>query len=291
MLPGDNVTKHIISLRDQKPSNKTAQDRYQTFLQTKIGTGIRFDKASEQFFVTSAGRLERTKTGKNGIFYVQQNIQKRYRPHVEDRVVGIIEERVGSDGVGGDLFRVNIQASHPAILSNLSFEGASKRNKPSFQVGQILYARVIASPAVSENTNAKFHNTQDLCFDPITLSCINGPHDGNLPRKDWMTSEGAYGELRGGTVCSIPLPLARELLKPSCIVLEELGKHKTLQFELAVGVNGLLWIHSTRPEYTIMIQNAIQNSAVTTPAQVRSMVKSLVYNTEKQIQTAMEAIG
>jgi exosome complex RNA-binding protein Rrp4 len=57
-----------------------------------------------------------------------------------------------------------------------------------------------------------------------------------------------------------------------------------MAFEVAVGVNGFLWIHSTAPEYTILIQNAICNSAVLTPAQVRGMVKQLVYTVRKQMQ-------
>ena len=77
------------------------------------------------------------------VYFVKQNL-RRYRPALEDRVVGIVEERAGSDGAGGDLYRINIGASHPALLSNLQFEGATKRNKPSFQPGQLLYARVSA---------------------------------------------------------------------------------------------------------------------------------------------------
>ena len=97
-----------------------------------------------------------------------------------------------------------------------------------------------------------------------------------------MTNEGTYGELKGGTAAKISLGLARELLDPNNLVLRELSK--SIAFEVCIGVNGWLWVHSTRPEYTILIQNAIMNSQVLTEAQVRSMVKSLVQTVNRQIE-------
>jgi exosome complex component RRP40 len=188
---------------------------------------------------------------------------------VDDRVLAIVEDRVGPDGAGGDLYRMNlVNASHPAVLSNLEFEGATKRNKPSLSTGMLLYTRVVATGGVA--------------MDP-TLSCQLGPRDVGLPRKDWMTNEGTYGELKSGTVCRISLGLARELLHPDNLVLQELSNRR-LAFEVCVGVNGLLWIHSSRPETTIMIQNAILNSEVLTEEQVRGMVKKLVDTAQKQLQ-------
>jgi exosome complex component RRP40 len=181
---------------------------------------------------------------------------------------------MGSDGAGGDLYRVDIGASAHASLSNLAFEGASKRNKPQFQAGQVLYCRI------SELFNGH--------LDP-ELSCILGPHDSGIARKEWMTNEGAYGELKGGTVTRISTGLARQLLLPNSLVLAELSKHK-IAFEVAIGVNGFLWIHSQKPDYTILIQNAITNSEVLTPEQIRSMVKALVYTVEKQIQQDLDSM-
>jgi exosome complex component RRP40 len=125
-------------------------------------------------------------------------------------------------------------------------------------------------------------------MDP-TLSCQLGPNDAglNLPRKDWMTNEGTYGELKGGTSQKIPLGLARELLDPRNVVLHELSKSQ-IPFEVCVGVNGYLWVHSPRPAYTILIQNAILNSQVLTEGQVRGMVKSLVETVNRQIRQAEE---
>ena len=163
--------------------------------------------------------------------------------------------------------------------ANLNFEGATKRNKPQLKPGMLLYCRVESSSSDSGSSSTISSST-----DP-TLSCMIGPHDGGVPRKDWMTNEGTYGELKGGTVRKIPLGLARELLSPQNVVLNELGSSKfKIPFEVCVGVNGYVWVHSTKPEYTIMIHNAILNSQVMTVGQVRSMVKSLVDTVQRQIE-------
>jgi exosome complex component RRP40 len=244
VIPGDDVTEKIRQTSKKAP---------------KLGTGLRHH--NDKVLVTCAGRLEQ----RANTYYIKQNVQ-RYRPHLEDRVIGVVEDRVASDGAGGDIYRVNIGGSHPALLSNLDFEGSTKRNKPNLQTGVLLYARVQITPP---------------SMDP-TLSCQLGPHDGGIPRKDWMTNEGTYGELKGGTCKKIPLGLARELLDPRNVVLQELSK--SVSFEVCIGVNGWLWVHSPRPEYTILIQNAILNSQVLTEAQVRGMVKSLVETVNRQIE-------
>eukprot|EP00980_Cylindrotheca_fusiformis_P009563 scaffold2101_cov127-Cylindrotheca_fusiformis.AAC.7 len=248
VLPGDDVTENIRLNSKRAP---------------KIGTGLRAEHG--KVYGTAAGRLEQ----RSNAYFIKQSI-RRYRPNVEDRVIGIVEDRVASDGAGGDIYRVNIRGSHPALLSNLSFEGATKRNKPNFSTGMLIYARL--------ETCAK-------SMDPI-ISCQLGPHDVGVSRRDWMTNEAMYGELKGGTCCNISLGLARELLDPSNVVLEELSRH--IAFEVCIGVNGLLWIHSSRPEYSILIQNAIVNSEVLTEAQVRGMVNTLMETVADHIEEGEE---
>jgi len=99
--------------------------------------------------------------------------------------------------------------------------------------------------------------------------------DGGASKKDWMTDEGTYGQLKGGSCIQISLGLAQELLKPTNVVLEACAEAR-IPFEICIGVNGIIWVNSDRPEYTILILNAIQNSEVMTEGQVRGMVKSLV---------------
>ncbi len=248
VLPGDDVTQMIRQTTKKPP---------------KLGAGLRTDdNETIRVLATCAGRLEQ----RSNTYYVKQNIQ-RYRPLQEDRVIGIVEDRVASDGSGGDIYRVNIGGPHPALLSNLSFEGATKRNKPNLVPGMLVYARIESTPPSMD----------------CTLTCTLGTHDAGVPRKDWMTNEGTYGVLTGGTCQKIPLGLARELLYPNNLVLQELS-NKSIAFEVCIGVNGFLWVHSSRSEYTILIQNAILNSQVLTETQVRGMVKSLVDTVNRQIR-------
>jgi exosome complex component RRP40 len=239
VIPGDNVTDVI---RSKTPKN------------LKLGVGLRCTDENT-ILATCAGRLEQH----HKTWFVLQN-NKRYMPSNEDRVVGIVQDRAGSDS-GGDVYRVCIGGPHLALLSNLDFEGATKRNRPALKPGALVYARITS-----------------VALDPI-LSCKLGPKDVAVQRKDWMTQEGLYGELKGGTLQKIPLGLARELLHPNNVVLMELSK---LPFEICIGSNGFLWIHSSQPSYTILVANAIMNSQVLTEEQTRGMVQSLIQTVQSQ---------
>jgi len=244
VLPGDDVTAYIDTSSNQ----------------VKLGLGLVQSSKHHSITATLAGRLH----SKKGYWYVLQNT-KRYIPMVEDRVLGIVEDRVGQEN-GGDVYRVNIGGPHAAMLSTLRFEGATKRNRPQFKTGTLVYARVIMDGSTMT--------------DPA-LSCLLGSHDAGVPRKDWMTEEALYGQLKGGTIVKITLGLAKELLDPNNVVLEELAD---LPFEVAIGVNGLLWVHSKRVEYTVMIQNAILNSEVLTEEQTRGMVRKLKQTVQQQLE-------
>ena len=270
VLPGDDVTDHIMQSQPPPQPSSTTANKKDAIKLPKLGVGLRYNPTTQRIKATCAGRLEQQRNNKT--FFVQQNT-KRYIPALEDRVVVIVEDRIGSDGDGGDLYRVTMNGQHPGLLSNLAFEGATKRNKPALQPGMLLYARIATL----------YRNGM---MDPV-LSCTIGPRDVGVHRRDWMTNEGTYGELKGGNVQRISLGLARELLRPNNVVLAELAQHN-IAFEVAVGVNGISWVHSTQPEYTILIQNAIQNSEVLTEPQVRAMVKSLVYTVQKQMQQDMD---
>ncbi len=64
------------------------------------------------------------------------------------------------------------------------------------------------------------------------------------------------------------------LLDDNCTVLRCLGR--ALPFELAIGVNGLVWVHSAGVTQTIVISNAILNSHQMPPHLVEMMVNKLV---------------
>jgi exosome complex component RRP40 len=64
------------------------------------------------------------------------------------------------------------------------------------------------------------------------------------------------------------------LLDDNCTVLRCLGR--ALPFELAIGVNGRVWVHSAGVTQTIVISNAILNSHQMPPHLVEMMVNKLV---------------
>lgn len=62
-----------------------------------------------------------------GRYWVEHS-QKRYIPQLDEPVVGVITSRMG------DNFEVDINAPSRAILPMLSFEGATRRNRPNAKV-------------------------------------------------------------------------------------------------------------------------------------------------------------
>lgn len=65
-------------------------------------------------------------------------------------------------------------------------------------------------------------------------------------RKDWMTGQSVYGELKDGHLVTVGLAHARRLLNPACAFLTRLGA--TIPFEVAVGVNGLVYVRAASSE-------------------------------------------
>ena len=64
------------------------------------------------------------------------------------------------------------------------------------------------------------------------------------------------------------------LLEDSCTVLSCLGR--SVAFELAIGVNGRVWVNSASPMTTIVITNAILNSYRMPTPMVEHMVAQLL---------------
>ncbi len=143
---------------------------------------------------------------------------RRYAPEVGDYVVGVIARAVGAVG-----YQVHIGGAHLATLDVVAFDGATKHSRPRLLPGDLVYAHVVrAEPDLD-----------------IVLSCRSLPH---MPAKDWVTGEGTFGQLAsdGGASVRVPPEYARSLLCNSTPVLAVLGSRTS--FEVAVGVNGLVWL-------------------------------------------------
>jgi exosome complex component RRP40 len=103
-----------------------------------------------------------------------------------------------------------------------------------------------------------------------------------------------FGPLLDGFMFQCHTGLAREyasylsllcILILSCLVedslvLLELGKY--FPYEVAVGINGRIWVNSTSPFNTILVSNAIQNSSYMNSDQISSMVNSLAIAQKKE---------
>ncbi|MCL7048007.1 hypothetical protein MKW94_001542 [Papaver nudicaule] len=80
------------------------------------------------------------------------------------------------------------------------------------------------------------------------------------------TDAAEFGALKDGHM--------RLLSTPTCPVLEALGKK--LSFEIAVGLNGRVWVNAEAPSTVILVANALLKSEPLTAVQQRIMVESLL---------------
>ncbi|KAJ2000245.1 exosome non-catalytic core subunit rrp40 [Coemansia thaxteri] len=206
----------------------------------RLGPGL--VQASDEVTAVTAGILR--SNSETSQWWVVGN-KRRYVAAEGEPVVGVVAARHGEG------YRVDIGSAHDALLPLLAFEGATKRNKPNLAVGTAVYARVVVANSV---------------MDP-EIECFNS-HTGK--------SEG-YGELAEGFMFKCSLGLARRLIDTKAPVLAALGKG--LPFEVAVGVNGRVWVNAGTVQSTILVANAIRNSEYLDAKQCRQMVKELL---EKQ---------
>lgn len=88
-----------------------------------------------------------------------------------------------------------------------------------------------------------------------------------------MTGLAVYGELSGGYVFKTSVGLAKQLLREDCAVLAALGQR--LAFEVAVGVNGVVWVNSRSTKNTTIVCNAILNAEALSASEVDVMVARL----------------
>eukprot|EP00268_Persea_americana_P024764 TRINITY_DN2416_c1_g1_i4.p1 TRINITY_DN2416_c1_g1~~TRINITY_DN2416_c1_g1_i4.p1 ORF type:complete len:218 (-),score=45.01 TRINITY_DN2416_c1_g1_i4:311-964(-) len=188
--------------------------------------------------VMKAGRLRFSKPNK----YWVESSEKRYVPCVEDTILGIVVD------CKPDNFLVDIKGPMLAFLPVLAFEGGTRRNIPKFEIGTLLYLRVVKA---NSNMNPE-------------LSCT-----------DASGKASEFGPLKEGYMFESTTGLSRMLLSsPTCPVLEALGKK--LSFEIAVGLNGRVWVNASAPETVILVANAIMNAETLSWAQQRIMVDKLM---------------
>jgi len=205
----------------------------------KVGTklGIGLIQDKGDIVATKAGIL---RYKNNDTFFVE-NSQKRFVPSLDDLVIGRVVEK------GKDLYLVDIGCHELASLSVYSQEGAYKKNRLDLKIGSLVYCRVIVSSRDMEPE----------------VSCLSA-----------QGKKEGFGPLVDGYMFPCSTGLARDCLADDSFILHELGKH--FPYEVAVGINGRIWVNSTTTLSTILIANAIQNSSYMKPEQIAAMVDALV---------------
>ncbi|KAF9168736.1 Exosome component 3 [Actinomortierella ambigua] len=240
ILPGDQLPPHEANLptgQDEDAVSMMIDQRAPPTI--KLGPGLT-PMDDDTIISVKAGVLNHTDIGNR--WWVESN-QRRYVAAPGESVIGIVT------GKTGEHYKMDIGTAQPALLPVLAFENATKKNRPNFNIGDLLYCRVAMA---NKDMEAELD-----CVNPTT-----GKSDG-------------FGELKGGFAFKVSLGLARRLLDPrQAVVLRELGKH--FPFETAVGMNGKVWINSASTAHTILIANAIKNSEFLSTAQCQSMVKKMV---------------
>ncbi|XP_015594228.1 exosome complex component RRP40 isoform X2 [Cephus cinctus] len=196
-----------------------------------LGPGLRRD--GEVIVASKAGVLRK---GQSATYYID-SYQKRYIPNRGENVVGIVTQKVG------DIFKVDIAASEQAGLSYMAFEGASKRNRPDVQVGDVVFAKLLVASKDMEPE----------------LVCV-----------DSLGKKGKLGVLSSdGMLFTCSFSLVRKILNPECPLFKMLGKEQA--YDLAVGMNGRVWIKARSVHETIAVANAILAAEYTALSEMNSL--------------------
>ena len=242
-----NETKKAMDLQFQPrivlPGDVVTEDVTQVNKIVKLGTGL--EERNQKIVATHAGMLRYRPPNR---FWVDFH-HKRYLPTVDDCVIGKIEER------NMDFYRLSIGGSTKVVLPTLAFDGASKRNRPNCQVGALVYVRM--------------RHLSEALEPEVTCEAT-----ANEVKRDWMTGQCIYGELVGGHVIRVSIPFAKSCMKDECAVLDELARQ--LSFEVAIGLNGFIWVKAAKPSEVVLIANAILNAEHLSTEQTSVMVEQLV---------------
>ncbi|KAJ6223895.1 hypothetical protein RDWZM_002440 [Blomia tropicalis] len=207
ILPGENLIEILEASKD-------SQDK-----PTVVGPGLK-RQSKDKITSFKGGQLLHRPVN---LFWINSH-QRYYIPCERDTVVGVVISKTTTQ------CRIDIGASESATLSLFAFPNATKRNKGIVDIGDVIFARVLAA--------AKDIETELVCVDK------NGKKDG-------------LGVLpRGGYMFKVPINISRRLLAPDSKISEMLGQK--YRFEKAIGLNGRIWIRSRSLETTILISNFIR---------------------------------
>lgn len=193
-------------------------------------------------FITSSS-TNSSRKGVSNLCYVDST-RGRYIPQVGDLVLGTVV------GQFGEYYRVTLNEFSPDVILNIyAFPNASKKNRPRLQIRELIYARVLATEKSVE--------TELSCIDPTT------------------GKDGGFGVLNGGYCFNVSGAYARFLLfSPNAPILKKMVEK--LQFEIAIGVNGKVWINSDSPKSTMLCVYIISESQKWKQSEIAANVDKLI---------------
>lgn len=184
-----------------------------------LGPGLRINEKPNTITVTKAGILCHNPSN---IYWVE-NLQKRYIPKRNDVVIGVVAKK------GGDVFKVDIGGSEYASLTVYAFEGATKKQKPDLQIGDVVYARLLNAHREME--------PELVCIDKYYKAGKLGPLSND------------------GFLINVNPNLAQRLLNNNNPLLKILGKK--FPFEIAIGMNGKIWFNGRNCKDMLNLMNAL----------------------------------
>lgn len=201
-----------------------------------VGPGLR--KHNDHIIACKAGAL---KMKHPNIFWID-SYQKRYVPNRGETVIGVIVQK------SGDIYRVDIGASEPASISFLAFEGATKKNRPDINVGDLIYANILIA--------SKDFETELVCVD-------------SLGKKNKL------GILNGGFVFNCSINLIRKILNENGPLFKAIKRELQVPMEIVVGLNGKIWINARTPKDVCAISCAILAAEFVEDNDISNMCKKV----------------
>lgn len=207
-----------------------------------LGPGVYCDPKTQEITPVNAG-VEHIQLGKRGeqLAYVDYD-SKRYIPAVGDFVVGTIT------GAFGDSYRVALSNFSLGVsLSYMAFPNASKKNRPTLKIGDLVYARVL--------TAAKELEAEIECMDSSS------------------GQDAGFGLLEDGICIDVPLSFCRQLLFDDQFPLLRLLA-KCCKFEVAIGVNGKIWVKSDTVKNTLGCYRSILDCSKVKTSEFNKIIKN-----------------
>jgi len=202
---------------------------------------------------------------------ILESPQKRYVPLQNDLVIGIITARLS------EFFRVDIGSQSTAVLSLLTgFEGATKKNRPTWNIGTLIFARVsMAHPELDPEL---------ACFDPsgkipAELFGQLGENENLLTTDHSKAKTSSKFALLFRTSCNY----SRKLQNPCKeSPLSIIGRY--FAFEIAAGANGRIFLESDNAREAAVISQFVSrmgDEILLIHEEIESKVKELALSMGK----------